>query len=108
LKAGETVAIVGAGGGLGHLGIQFAKAVGLKVIAIDARDEALQLSKDSGADIVIDARQPKEKVVEEVKKVTGGRGADSTINVSDHATAAATAVAVTKMRKSISSTYLNL
>ncbi|PQE03441.1 alcohol dehydrogenase protein [Rutstroemia sp. NJR-2017a BBW] len=97
LTAGETVAIVGAGGGLGHLGIQFAKALGLKVIAIDARDEALQLAEDSGADVVIDARQPKEKVVEEVKNATGGMGADATINVSDHTTAAATAVAVTKM-----------
>ncbi|KAM3065917.1 hypothetical protein ACMFMF_010543 [Clarireedia jacksonii] len=97
LKAGETVAIVGAGGGLGHLGIQFAKAIGLTVIAIDARDEALQLAKDLGADTVIDARQPKDMVVKEVKRVTGGRGADSTINVSDHKTAAPTAAAVTKM-----------
>ncbi|PQE25238.1 alcohol dehydrogenase protein [Rutstroemia sp. NJR-2017a WRK4] len=101
LTAGETVAIVGAGGGLGHLGIQFAKALGLKVIAIDARDEALQLAEDSGADVVIDARQPKEKVVEEVKNATGGMGADATINVSDHTTAAATAVAVTKMHRTV-------
>lgn len=41
LKSGEWLAIVGSGGGLGHLGIQFAKATGLKVIGIDARDEGL-------------------------------------------------------------------
>ncbi|THV55475.1 hypothetical protein BGAL_0007g00030 [Botrytis galanthina] len=96
LKAGEWVAIVGAGGGLGHLGVQFAKALGLNVIAVDARDEALQLAKDCGADVLVDARQDKNKVVEDVQKVTGGLGADSTLNVSDHESAAATAVAVTK------------
>ena len=97
LKVGEAVAIVGAGGGLGHLGIQFAKALGLIVIAIDARDEALQLAKECGADVIIDARNGKEKVVEEVKKVTGGEGAPATLNVSDHETAAATSAAVTRM-----------
>jgi propanol-preferring alcohol dehydrogenase len=97
LKSGESVAIVGGGGGLGHLGVQFAKALGLYVVAIDARDEGLQLAKECGADTVVDARQQKEKVVEEVKKVTGGLGADATLNVSDHETAAATSAAVTKM-----------
>ena len=47
LKAGESVAIVGAGGGLGHLGVQFAKAIGLNVIAIDTRDEGLNLAKNA-------------------------------------------------------------
>ena len=97
LKKGESVAIVGGGGGLGHLGVQFAKALGLKVIAIDARDEALSLAKEYGADTLIDARAGKEKVVEEVKNLTGGKGADATLNVSDHESAAATAAAVTKM-----------
>ncbi|KAI9640876.1 hypothetical protein NHQ30_010717 [Ciborinia camelliae] len=100
LKAGEWIAIVGAGGGLGHLGVQFAKALGLNVIAIDARDEALDLARDCGADVLVDARQGKEKVVEEVQKITGGQGAHSTLNVSDHESAAATAVAVTRRRKS--------
>ena len=38
-----TVAILGAGGGLGHLGVQFAVKLGCKVIAVDTSDEALQL-----------------------------------------------------------------
>jgi propanol-preferring alcohol dehydrogenase len=97
LKAGESIAIVGGGGGLGHLGVQFAKALGLIVIAIDARDEGLQLAKDCGADTLVDARKKKEDAVKEVKKVTGGQGADATLNVSDHETAAALAAAVTKM-----------
>ena len=98
LTKGETLAIVGAGGGLGHLGCQFAKALGLMVIGIDAREEGLALAKDSGADIVMDARQEKAKLVGEVMKTTNGMGADATVNVSDNAQAAALACAVTKMQ----------
>jgi D-arabinose 1-dehydrogenase-like Zn-dependent alcohol dehydrogenase len=97
LKPGQWLAMVGSGGGLGHLGIQFAKALGLKVIGIDARDEGLQLSKKYGADIVIDARKGDEQVVKEVHSVTGDVGADVTITLSDAKTAAATACAATKM-----------
>ncbi len=56
------------------------------------------LCKECGADTVVDARSGKEKVVEQVKKVKGGQGADATLNVSDHESAAATGAAVTKMR----------
>ncbi|TVY57065.1 alcohol dehydrogenase, partial [Lachnellula cervina] len=97
LKAGEAIAIVGGGGGLGHLGVQFAKALGFHVIAIDARSEGLRLAQESGADATIDARKGKEMVVEEVKQITGGQGAEVTLNVSDHETAAALGAAITKM-----------
>ena len=98
LKKGETIAIVGAGGGLGHLGCQFAKALGLTVVGIDAREEGLALARDSGADVIVDARKEKEKVVDEVMKNTNGMGADATVNVSDSGQAAALACAVTKMQ----------
>jgi hypothetical protein len=39
----------------------------------------------------------KEKVAEEVKKVTEGQGANATLNVSDHESATATGAAITKM-----------
>ncbi|PBP25827.1 GroES-like protein [Diplocarpon rosae] len=97
LEKGQNVVLVGAGGGLGHLGVQFAKALGLNVIAIDARDEGLALAKDCGANMVLDAREGKNKVVDEVKSITGGEGADATLNLSEHETAAAIAAAVTKM-----------
>ncbi|KAL8843272.1 MAG: hypothetical protein Q9176_002225 [Flavoplaca citrina] len=97
LKAGETVALVGAGGGLGHLGCQFAHAQGLQVIGIDARDEGLDLARKSGADVVIDARIGKEKVIEEVKKVTDQKGVDSALTLSDAPGAAALACAITKI-----------
>jgi len=97
LKAGEWICLVGSGGGLGHLGIQFAKALGLQVIGIDARDDGLSLSKDTGADVVLDARKGKEWLVEEVKKVTSGQGVDCAVTISDASNAAAIGCAVTKM-----------
>jgi propanol-preferring alcohol dehydrogenase len=71
LRARESIAIVGGGGGLRHLGVQFAKALGLHVIAIDARDEGLALAKECGADTVIDVRKGKKKVVEESSQSHG-------------------------------------
>jgi D-arabinose 1-dehydrogenase-like Zn-dependent alcohol dehydrogenase len=51
------LAISGAGGGLGHLGIQFAHALGIKVVAIDNRDSSISLIRSlSCADLVVDAR----------------------------------------------------
>lgn len=96
-KKGDTLAMVGAGGGLGHLGIQMALAQGIKVFAIDARDEALELCKKAGAEHVFDARKGKEEVVKQVQDLTGGLGADATLNLSEHETAAPLACAVTKM-----------
>ena len=96
LQRGQWLAIVGSGGGLGHLGILFAKALGLKVVGIDARNEGLALSKQSGADLVVDVRQGDQEVVKQVHAFTDGVGVDAAVNVSDATTAAATACAVTK------------
>jgi len=58
VKPGEAVAIVGIGG-LGHLGIQFAKAMGYKTVAIDNRPEGRRLAMDAPEsltpDLVIDS-----------------------------------------------------
>ena len=96
LKLGQWIGIVGSGGGLGHLAIQFAKkAKGLRVVAVDARDDGLNLSREVGADLVVDARKGKETVVEEVMKATG-KGVDATIELSGHPTAAETGAAITR------------
>jgi propanol-preferring alcohol dehydrogenase len=94
---GEWLGLIGSGGGLGHLGIQFAKAFGMKVVGIDARDEGLELSKHFGADLAVDARRKKEEVVKEVQNATGGRGCYATVNISDGKTAADLACAITRM-----------
>lgn len=54
VKPGEWVAISGIGG-LGHLAIQYAKAMGLHVAAIDVADDKLELAKELGADIIVNA-----------------------------------------------------
>ena len=51
----ETAMVVGIGG-LGHLGLQYAKVSGAATVAVDVEDEKLQLAKDLGADHVLDAR----------------------------------------------------
>lgn len=96
LQPGQWLGIVGSGGGLGHLAIQFArKARGLKVVAVDARDEGLALSKEMCADLVLDARKGKDAVVEEVMQATG-EGCHSTIELSGHPTGAETGAAITR------------
>lgn len=51
VRPGQTVAIVGAGGGLGSLAQQYAKAMGCHVIAIDSGDEKKALSEKMGASV---------------------------------------------------------
>jgi alcohol dehydrogenase, propanol-preferring len=97
VKKGGWLAIVGSGGGLGHLGIQMALALGINVIGIDARDEGLALSKEVGCEHVFDARRGKDEVVKQVQGLTDGMGVEAAVNVSDHETAASLACAVTRM-----------
>ncbi|RFU30879.1 hypothetical protein B7463_g5440, partial [Scytalidium lignicola] len=68
-RPGQTVAIIGAGGGLGCLAIQYAKAMGLEVIAIDGGEEKQQLTKSLGAGTYVDFLTSP-NLVEEVKKST--------------------------------------
>jgi len=72
------------------------KAFGLKVVGVDARDEGLALTREAGADLVLDAREGKEKMVETVHSVTDGRGVHACLNISDAESAAPTAAAITR------------
>jgi propanol-preferring alcohol dehydrogenase len=68
-KPGEWVVISGAGG-LGHVAIQYAKAMGLHVAAVDLGPEKLALARKLGAEITVDAKiQDPEK---EIQKQIGG------------------------------------
>lgn len=53
-KAGDWIAISGIGG-LGHLAVQYAKAMGLRVVALDTTREKLALASSLGADVTVDA-----------------------------------------------------
>ena len=54
LKAGETVLVLGASGGLGVMAVQIAKAVGARVIAVVGGEEKAEIVKRVGADEVVD------------------------------------------------------
>ncbi len=54
---GETILIIGAGGGVGSIGIQLARHAGLTVIATASRDETSQWVRDLGADHVVNHRK---------------------------------------------------
>ncbi|KAF9890925.1 alcohol dehydrogenase [Aspergillus nanangensis] len=68
-RPGQTVAIVGAGGGLGSLAQQYAKAMGLRVVAIDGGDEKKAMCDSLGAEAYIDFFTSKD-VVADVKAAT--------------------------------------
>lgn len=68
-KPGDTVVISGIGG-LGHLAVQYAKAMGRHVIAVDVADDKLRLAQEMGADSVINARET--DPISEVRKAGGG------------------------------------
>ncbi|KAF2851678.1 alcohol dehydrogenase [Plenodomus tracheiphilus IPT5] len=79
VQAGEYVAIVGAGGGLGHIGVQYASVKGYKVIAIDSGADKEKLCKEMGAVAFVD--YAKQDVVQAVRELTDGEGAHGVICV---------------------------
>jgi propanol-preferring alcohol dehydrogenase len=68
-RPGEWVVVSGVGG-LGHLGIQYAKAMGLHVCAVDIDDGKLAHAKRLGADATVNARDG--DPIAAVRKATGG------------------------------------
>ena len=74
LKAGETVLVLGAAGGVGTAAIQIAKAAGARVIAAASSDEKCDLCLKIGADAVINYSG--ENLREAVKALSDGKGPD--------------------------------
>ena len=71
-KPGDWVAISGIGG-LGHMAVQYAKAMGFRVIAVDIAADKLALARQLGADMVVDAAT-QDAVAEVQKHVRGAHG----------------------------------
>jgi NADPH2:quinone reductase len=73
-KAGETVLVHGASGGVGIASVQWAKNAGLKVIGTASSEEGKRLALDQGADHIFD--HTRENYLSEILDATGGRGVD--------------------------------
>src|SRR5438067_11940639 len=74
LKAGETLLVLGAAGGVGLAAIEIGKAFGARVIACASSEEKLAVCREHGADATIDYAA--EDLRERVKALTEGRGVD--------------------------------
>lgn len=74
LKAGETVLVLGAAGGVGTAAVQIAKAAGARVIAAASTDEKCALCKQIGADETINYSSG--NIRDALKALTGGKGPD--------------------------------
>lgn len=72
LKAGETIAVLGAAGATGIAAIQIAKIMGARVIAVASSEEKQGIAKECGADEVIGYDDLKDNL----KKLTDGKGVD--------------------------------
>ena len=81
-KPGDWVAIYGIGG-LGHVALQYAKAMGFNVVAVDIADEKLELAKSLGADETVNGL--KEDPVEAIQSRLGGVQASISVAVTKKA-----------------------
>ena len=74
LRAGQTVLVLGAGSGVGTAAIQICKMLGADVIATAGDERKMAKARELGADHTID--HYKQKIAEEVRRITSKRGVD--------------------------------
>jgi NADPH2:quinone reductase len=74
LKPGETLAVLGASGGVGLAAVEIGKAMGARVIACASSTDKLAFAKERGADAGIDYAT--EDLKDALRRVTGGKGVD--------------------------------
>ncbi len=74
LQPGETLLVLGASGGVGLAAVEIGKAMGARVIAAASSAQKLEVARAAGADELIDYSASSLK--DEVKRLTGGQGAD--------------------------------
>lgn len=77
LKKGEWIVIMGAGGGLGHLGVQIARNFGYRVVAVASGEEKRKLCLDLGAEVFLDYKT--DDVEKCIKDLTNGYGAHAVV-----------------------------
>lgn len=101
LNRGDVVGIIGLGG-LGHIGIQVAKTMGLQVVAVDAREEPIKLAKSLKfpPDLTLNSKQLDAelalKEITKLKKNNAWPGIDATIVATDNIPAFTYAADITR------------
>jgi len=78
VKPGDTVMVIGAGGGVGIHAVQMAKLFGARVIGVDINDKKLEEVRKVGADEVINSK--KLQLTEEVRRITDNYGVDAAVD----------------------------
>ncbi|MCK4315236.1 MAG: zinc-binding dehydrogenase [Anaerolineae bacterium] len=79
LRAGESVLIVGAGGGVNSMAIQIAKLAGATVYAITSTEEKMEKARELGADVVLNYREDP-RWSKTLYKMTERRGVDVVVD----------------------------
>jgi NADPH2:quinone reductase len=74
LQPGETLAVLGASGGVGQAAVEIGKAMGARVIACASADDKLEFCKSLGADETVNYSH--EDIKTRLKELTGGKGVD--------------------------------
>jgi propanol-preferring alcohol dehydrogenase len=97
-RPGEWIVISGIGG-LGHIAIQYAKAMGLHVVALDVAEEKLALARNLGADLAVNGREPGAPA--QVIRATGG-GAHGVLVTAVSPPAFSQALSIVRRRGTIS------
>ena len=93
LPPGSSAVVIGIGG-LGHLGVQILRALtATRIIAVDSREEALQLGKEGGADHIVTSG---DRAKDEILEITKGKGADLVLDMVGVDSSLALAAAVSR------------
>ncbi|KAL4861874.1 hypothetical protein BDV12DRAFT_207683 [Aspergillus spectabilis] len=86
ISAGQWVGVIGSGGAVGSMALQFARAMGFHTVAIDAGEEKGLLSRKNGADEYIDVLQIKD-IPAAVALFTQGQGVSAALAIAGKASA---------------------
>lgn len=78
MRAGETVLVTGAAGGVGYAAVQVAKALGAVVVAAVSSDEKAACAKSGGADHIVRTDVPdlRDALRKQIQSAAGARGVD--------------------------------
>lgn len=79
VRAGQWIAIAGAGGGLGNMALQYCKAMGIHTVAIDGGDEKNEATKSLGASAYVDFFTSKDLVADVKAATPDGLGPHASI-----------------------------